>query len=335
MVDAGQKIASLGMKPDVEADELIGEAEKIILDASSTKETSGPVPIQTATATTLARIKELRSGERKNTGFMTNFPDLDRIISGFQPGTLNIIAARPSMGKTALALNIAQFGRKDNAASHVLIFSLEMSVEQLMHRMFSAQTLENGEAVGVSAIAEGLLNEEEAEAVDLAARMLGQRNIAIEYSSELTAMDFRTECRRYKTRHPDLALIVVDYLQLMKSGRRNDNRQNEVAEISRTIKSVAVELECPVIALSQLSRETERRTDKKPQLADLRDSGAIEQDADTVIMLYREDYYSETENNELMDSRADLRIAKNRNGTTGLCHLTFQRKYTRFMNHGV
>ena len=121
----------------------------------------------------------------------------------------------------------------------------------------------------------------------------------------------------------------------MSSGsRRNDNRQYEVAEISRVMKSVAVELECPVIALSQLSRETERRTEKKPQLSDLRDSGAIEQDADTVIMLYREDYYSETENNDLQDSRADLRVAKNRNGTTGLCHLTFQRKYTRFMNYG-
>ncbi|MBQ3447181.1 MAG: DnaB-like helicase C-terminal domain-containing protein, partial [Synergistaceae bacterium] len=171
--------------------------------------------------------------------------------------------------------------------------------------------------------------------LDRAAQTLQRRNIFIYDSSELTAMDFRAKCRRFKTRHPDLSLVVVDYLQLMSSGsRRNDNRQYEVAEISRVMKSVAVELECPVIALSQLSRETERRTEKKPQLSDLRDSGAIEQDADTVIMLYREDYYSETENNDLQDSRADLRVAKNRNGTTGLCHLTFQRKYTRFMNYG-
>ncbi len=148
-------------------------------------------------------------------------------------------------------------------------------------------------------------------------------------------MDFRTKCRRFKTRHPDLGLIVVDYLQLMNAGRRiSDNPQNEIAEISRVMKSVAVELNCPVIALSQLSRQTENRTDKKPQLSDLIDSGAIEQDADTVIMLFREDYYSENENNDLKDSVADLRIAKNRNGTTGLCRLTFQRKYTRFMNYG-
>ena len=336
MIDAGQKISALGMKPDIEAGEIVSEAEKIILDASTTKESTGPVPIQTATSSTLAKIIELRSGTRKNTGFMTNFTDLDEIISGFQPGTLNIIAARPSMGKTALALNIAQFGHKDNANIDVLFFSLEMSVEQLMHRMFSAQTLAfSNQGVGVSAIASGTLSDDDFYAVQRAKQILDQRNISIKYSSELTAMDFRTECRRYKTRHPDLSLIVVDYLQLMSSGnRRNDNRQNEVAEISRTIKSVAVELECPVIALSQLSRETEKRTDKKPQLSDLRDSGAIEQDADTVIMLYREDYYSDNENNDLMDSVADLRVAKNRNGTTGICRLTFQRKFTRFMNHG-
>ncbi len=336
MIDAGPKISALGMKPDIEAGEIVSEAEKIILEASASKATTGPVSIQVAAQSTLAKIMELRSGTRKNTGFMTSFTDLDRIIAGFQPGTLNIIAARPSMGKTALALNIAQFGRKDNADNHVLFFSLEMSVEQLMHRMFSAQTLAfSNKGVGVSEIASGTYSNDDAYLVERAVHVLDQRNISLQYSSELTAMDFRTECRRYKTRHPDLALIVVDYLQLMSSGnRRNDNRQNEVAEISRTIKSVAVELSCPVIALSQLSRETEKRTDKKPQLSDLRDSGAIEQDADTVIMLYREDYYSEHEDNDLMDSEADLRIAKNRNGTTGIVKLTFQRKYTRFVNHG-
>ena len=333
MIEAGQKISSLGMDSSISSGELLSEAERIILEASSEKENSGPVSVQTATRSALSKISELRSGERKNVGFMTNFRDLDRIISGYQPGTLNIIAARPSMGKTALALNIAQFGYRDNAKTDVLFFSLEMSVEQLMHRMLSSQTLSFSEGVGVSSIATGTLSDYEFYSVERAAQSLNQRNISISYSSELTAMDFRTKCRRFKTRHPDLSLIVVDYLQLMSSGRRNDNRNNEVSEISRILKSVAVELECPVIALSQLSRETERRTEKKPQLSDLRDSGAIEQDADTVIMLYREDYYSETENNDLMDSKADLRIAKNRNGSTGTCHLTFQRKFTRFMNY--
>ncbi|MBQ7594677.1 MAG: DnaB-like helicase C-terminal domain-containing protein [Synergistaceae bacterium] len=283
----------------------------------------------------MAKINELRSGARKNAGYMTRFTDLDRLISEFQPGSLNIIAARPSMGKTALALNIAQFGGNSEANNPVLFFSLEKSAEQLIHRMLSAQTLELSDGVEISAIASGTLSDDEAYALDRAAQTVQGRNIAINYSSELTAMDFRTKSRRFKTRHPDLALIVVDYLQLMSTGKKgNDTRQSEVAEISRVMKSVAVELECPVIALSQLSRETEKRTDKKPQLADLRDSGAIEQDADTVIMLYREDYYTEHENNELADGVADLRVAKNRNGKTGTCHLTFQRKFTRFMNHG-
>ncbi|MBQ7544901.1 MAG: replicative DNA helicase [Synergistaceae bacterium] len=334
IIKAGQDISALGMKNDAEPGEIVSEAEKILLDASAEKDTSGPVSLQTATLSALAKINELKAGTRKNTGFLSGFTDLDRIIAGFQPGSLNIIAARPSMGKTALALNIAQFGGEVEANHHVLFFSLEMSSEQLVHRMFSAQTLKFGEGVEVSAIKSGILSEYDSYALGRAAEILQSRNIFIYDTPELTAMDFRTKCRRFKTRHPDLALIVVDYLQLMNSGRRSDTRQYEVAEISRVMKSVAVELECPVIALSQLSRETEKRTDKKPQLSDLRDSGAIEQDADVVIMLYREDYYTENENNDLMDSTADLRIAKNRNGTTGTCHLTFQRKFTRFQSYG-
>ena len=336
VIEAGQKISALATKPDIEAGEIVSEAEKIILEASTEKENAGPVSLQTAAQSTLARINELKTGARKNTGFMTRFADLDKILSGFQPGTLNIIAARPSMGKTALALNIAQFGKNAEANSPVLFFSLEMSVEQLTHRMFAAQTVDiNNEGVRVSAIASGTLSDADFDLVERAAKILDQRNISIQYSSELSAMDFRTKCRRFKTRHPDLALIVVDYLQLMNAGRKgSENRQYEVAEISRVMKSVAVELSCPVIALSQLSRQTESRTDKKPQLSDLRDSGAIEQDADTVIMLFREDYYSDNENNDLKNSVADLRIAKNRNGTTGLVKLTFQREYTRFMNYG-
>lgn len=333
--EAGQKIYALGMKPDVDAREIISEAEKIILNTSAEKDTSGSVSLQTSMPLVLSKINELRSGTRTNAGFLSKFTDLDKIVAGFQPGTLNIIAARPSMGKTALALNIAQFGSNTGANNHVLFFSLEMSAEQLIHRMFSAQTLEFGAGVEISAITSGTLSDYDAYALERAAQALQQRNIYIYYSSELTAMDFRTKCRRFKTRHPDLSLIVVDYLQLMGSGKKsNDTRQYEVAEISRVMKSVAVELECPILALSQLSRETERRSEKKPQLSDLRDSGAIEQDADTVILLYREDYYTETENNDLTDSKADLRVAKNRNGTTGLCHLTFQRKFTRFMNYG-
>ena len=335
VIEAGNKISWLGNKAELGGCELMEEVERIMLEASAEKEKSGPISVETARLSVYAKIEELKSGKRKNAGFMTRFTDLDKILGGFKPGTLNIIAARPSMGKTALALNIAQFGGDEGENKPVLFFSLEMSGEQLMHRMFSSQTLESGKGVGVSAIATGLLSEYESYVLSKAVDELETSRIYIYDTSALSAMDFRTKSRLFKMRNPDLSLIVVDYLQLMSSGsRRNENRQYEVAEISRVLKSVAVELNCPIIALSQLSRETERRTDRKPQLSDLRDSGAIEQDADTVIMLFREDYYGETENNDALDSRADIRVAKNRNGETGMCHLTFRRNYTRFVNYG-
>lgn len=196
------------------------------------------------------------------------------------------------MGKTALALNIAQFGGKDDSC--VLIFSLEMSSEQLYYRMLAAES-----TVPMSRIMSGIMDETDYFSVMDANEKLKPRSIFINESSQLSAMDFQARCRRFKIQHPNLSLIIVDYLQLMSSGtRRTDTRQYEMAEISRFMKSVAVEMDCPVIALSQLSRGTERRTDKKPQLSDLRNSGAIEQDADVVLMLYREDYYSDDENDD-------------------------------------
>ena len=311
------------------------EVERIMLEASTEKEKSGLVSIEKTMPSVFAEIEELMSGRKKNAGYMTKLIDMDRILGGFQPGSLNIIAARPSMGKTALALNIAQFGSNTGETGNILFFSLEMSSKQLIHRMLSAQTLEVGEGVEVSAIASGTLSGDDVYALERAGEALQRRKIHMNDSSALSAMELRTKSRLFKMRNPDLSLIVVDYLQLMSSGsRRSENRQYEVAEISRMLKSTAVELNCPILALSQLSRETERRTEKKPHLSDLRDSGAIEQDADTVILLYREDYYGENENNDALDSRADIRVAKNRNGETGMCHLLFRRNYTRFMNYG-
>ena len=335
VMEAGYKLSKLGANLELEGGDLMAEMEKIILEASREKETSGLVSIQKTMPSVIVEIEELMTGARKNVGYMSKFMDLDRILGGFKPGTLNIIAARPSMGKTALALNIAQFGCDTEETGNILFFSLEMSSKQLLHRMLSAQTLEFGKGVEISSLATGTLTEEESYALGRAVEALEERKIHINDSSGLSAMEFRTKCLRFKARNPELSLIVVDYLQLMSSGsRRNENRQYEVAEISRVLKSTAVELDCPILALSQLSRETERRTDRKPQLSDLRDSGAIEQDADTVIMLYREDYYGDNENNDALDSRADIRVAKNRNGETGMCHLTFRRNYTRFMNYG-
>ena len=336
LIDAGNKIAALATNDDVAKSDLMSEAEKILLEVSMEKESAGPVSMKDSTSRVLMEIQELKAGRRKNAGVASKFTALDKYIPTFKPGSLNIIAARPSMGKTALAMNIAQFGGAVEDNKPVLVFSLEMSADDLINRMLSAQSLESGEGVKLSDMTAGTLSDYDFYTVKRAAEKLQARNIFIYDQSELTAMDFRTKCRRFKTRHPDLSLIVVDYIQLMSMGtnRHSDSRQFEVAEISRVMKSVAVELQCPIIALSQLSRNTEKRTEKKPQLADLRDSGAIEQDADTVILLFREDYYSDDENNDLTDSKADIRIAKNRNGSTGTCHLTFRREYTRFTNYG-
>ena len=328
MITAGETISRIAQKLDIEPSEIVAEAEAEILKASQNTESSSPISLEELSPSVLRNIDELRSGGSIK-GYLSGFKDLDNVLSGFQPGSLNIIAARPSMGKTALALNIAQFGGIRDSNPCVLLFSLEMSAEQLMQRMYAAES-----GVSLSSITEGRMSDEDYYSLAEASDRLSKRRIFINDSSELSAVDFRTKCRRFKTRHPDLALIVVDYLQLMHTERkRNDNRQQETADISRMLKAVAIELECPVIALSQLSREVERRTEKKPQLSDLRDSGAIEQDADTVILLYREDYYDENKLYNSPDSKAELRIAKNRNGRTGICALTFQREYTRFVNY--
>ena len=332
VVEAGERISMLGHKAELGGGELMEKLERIILETSRKRETSGPVLLCEETPSV---VEEIKAGAKKDAGYMSGLTDLDKILGGFRPGTLNIIAARPSMGKTALALNIAQFGGDTEANRPIMFFSLEMTSRQLIQRMLSAQTLELSEGIELSAMTARELSEYEKYVLDKAGEEVQERNVAIYDSSELSAVDLRTRSRLFKARNPDLSLIVVDYLQLMSSGtKRSENRQYEVAEISRMLKSTAVELNCPILALSQLSRETERRTEKKPQLSDLRDSGAIEQDADTVIMLFREDYYGDNENNDALDSKADIRVAKNRNGETGTCHLLFRRNYTRFVNYG-
>ena len=331
LITACEKISGLAYKSEKELPEILNESERIIFDISQGKDVSMPLSSREISASVFQEIEAAYKSEgRKLQGYASGFEDLDRIITGFQPGSLNIIAARPSMGKTALALNIAQFGGNREKKTCVLIFSLEMSQTQLMQRMFSSES-----QVKLKSITEGLMTEEEFYLVSRASESISRKDIHISDRSELSAIEFRSQCRRFKTRHPELSLIVIDYLQLMHTGSKTrDNRDNEISEISRVLKSVAVELECPVIALSQLSRETERRTEKKPRLSDLRDSGAIEQDADVVMFLYREDYYQDnTKVAERYDSKAELNVAKNRNGRTGTCNLTFRREYTRFTGY--
>ena len=329
ILTAGQRISRLALDQEKDIPAILEEAEKLLFDAGQNKSSDEFRHVKEIIPQVYRNIEaRMHTTGKRLTGYPTGFTDLDEYTGGLQPGSLNIIAARPSMGKTALAMNIAQFGGGE-ANAPVLIFSLEMPKEQIVQRMISAES-----GVDLSRLLRGLIDTGEFEKVLEASNLLAQRNVYINDSTALSAMEFMGRCRRFKNRHQDLALIVVDYIQLMSSGsRRSENRQNEVAEISRSMKSLALELNCPVIALSQLSRQTENRTDKKPQLSDLRDSGAIEQDADTVMMMYRESYYAENENNDLCDDVAEIRIAKNRNGATGVCRLVFQREYTRFVNH--
>ncbi|MBR2207618.1 MAG: replicative DNA helicase [Synergistaceae bacterium] len=331
LIEAGNRIVTLAYQNDKTTTEIIGEIEKLIFDASQNKNSSDFRHVRDVITPVFVNVEErFKQTETHTAGYPTGFTDLDSYTGGFQPGSLNIIAARPSMGKTAFAMNIAQFGGTE-ANIPVLVFSLEMPAEQLVLRMLAAES-----QVDLSMLNTGTFDTSAFGLVREACDVLAKREIYISDDSMLTAMDFRTRCRRFKTKHPELGLIIVDYLQLMSSGTANANngRQQEVAEISRMLKAVARELNCPVVALSQLSRAAEQRTEKKPQLSDLRDSGAIEQDADVVILLFREDYYSDTEQNDEQDSKADIRIAKNRNGSTGTFHLTFKREFTRFMNYG-
>ena len=326
LIDAGSRIVSLGYSSDLESAMIMDEAERAVFEVSKNNNRVDFRPVRDILGGTFRKIEQRyqQSGSDVS-GFESSFTDLDRLTGGFQPGSLNIVAARPSMGKTAFALNIAQFGGGGRNAA-VLIFSLEMSAEQLVQRMLGSQA-----QVDIQAMNTGTMGKSDWDELQNAAGILTRRPIFIDDSSMLTTMDFRARCRRFKARHENLGLIVVDYLQLMSfGGRSTDNRQQEVAEISRMLKGVARELDCPVLALSQLSRETEKRPDKKPMLSDLRDSGAIEQDADTVMFLYRPDYYEESKPD--VDSEASLSLAKNRNGPTDIVHLIFRRQITRFFN---
>jgi replicative DNA helicase len=330
LIEAGNRIVRLGYATDVENAMALDEAERAVFEVTQNNNKVDFRPVREILGGTFTKIEEqYRHSGTQVSGFDSGFTDLDVLTGGFQPGSLNIIAARPSMGKTALALNIAQFGGGRGGDS-VLIFSLEMSSEQLVQRMLGSEA-----QVNIHAMRTGVMGKGEWDDLMAAAGKLAKAPIFIDDSSMLSTMDFRSRCRRFKARYPNLGLIVVDYLQLMSfGGRQTDNKQQEVAEISRMLKGVARELQSPVVALSQLSRAVEQRTEKKPMLSDLRDSGAIEQDADTVMLLYRPDYYDGAVNPNL-DSEAFLSLAKNRNGPTNEIRLIFKREITRFFNATV
>ena len=333
LIEAGSKIVNLAYSNEYESAMMLDEAERLIFEISQNKKSSDFKKLSDILAPAFKKletaISNYNAGEEPiSNAFKSGFDSLDSYLIGFPPGSLNIIAARPSMGKTAFAMNIAQFGGGDNRDNiPVLIFSLEMSGEQLVQRMLAAEA-----NVDLTSINNGSVGSRDWGILTNAADKLSKRLIFIDDSSMLTSMEFRAKCRRFKSRYPSLGLIIVDYLQLMRLGGKSsgsENRQYEVAEISRMLKGVARELECPVIALSQLSRTTEKREDKKPVLSDLRDSGAIEQDADVVMFLFRADYYEDTDPS--MNSSANISISKNRNGPTQQnIPLVFHREITRF-----
>lgn len=325
LIAAGSAIVRMGYSEDRDLEELLEDAERSIFEVSRQRNDVSFKRVSEVIGPAFRQIEEqFHRSEQTVTGVMTGFEDLDRLTGGFQPGSLNILAARPSMGKTALALNIAR-----NVAVHsdlpVLLFSLEMGADQLVQRMLGSEA-----RVNIQDLRTGNFAKEDWEKLTAAAGRLTKAPIYIDDSSVLTTTDMRARCRRFKARYNSLGMIVVDYLQLMSMARRIENKQQEVSEISRGLKAIARELEVPVLSLSQLSRAVESRNDKRPQLSDLRDSGAIEQDADLVALLYRESYYEKDVPPDQQDDSAVLDIAKHRNGPTGVVHLMFMRQHTRF-----
>ena len=323
LIRTANEIVTDGYERQNEVDVLLNEAERKILEVSQGKGSASFIPISDVLTSAYATIDKLHKQSGETTGIPTGFRDLDQVTAGFQRNDLIIVAARPSVGKTAFALNISQ-NVATRADENVAIFSLEMGAEQLVMRMLCAEG-----NVDAQRLRTGQLEDEDWGKLSLAMSSLSQAGIYIDDTPGIRVNDIRAKCRRLKQEH-GLGMIMIDYLQLIQgNGRSSDNRQQEVSEISRSLKSLARELEVPVIALSQLSRGVESRQDKRPMMSDIRESGAIEQDADIVAFLYRDDYY----NKETEDANTiEIIIAKQRNGPTGTVKLAFRKEFNKFVD---
>ena len=303
-------------------DSVLNKTEKDVFALLNSRTTGEYVPIRTIVMNALEKIEKASKLSGTVTGIPTGFTDLDYRTAGLQPSDLVLIAARPSMGKTAFVLNIAQHVafREDMCAA---IFSLEMSKEQLVNRLFSLES-----KVDAQALRTGNLSDADWEKLVEGAGIIGDSKLIIDDTPGISIAELSSKCRKYKLEH-DLKLIIIDYLQLMNGSGRSESRQQEVSDISRSLKALARELNVPVIALSQLSRAVEQRPDHRPMLSDLRESGAIEQDADVVMFIYRDDYYNkDTE----LKGISEIIIAKQRNGPIGTVNLAWLPQYTRFAN---
>jgi replicative DNA helicase len=323
LIRTATNIASDGYSREDEVEALLSEAEKNIMEVAQRKNAGAFHNIKDVLVRTYDNIEEMHNRVGDITGISTGFAELDRMTAGFQRNDLIIVGARPSVGKTAFALNIAA-NVATKTGENVAIFSLEMGAEQLVMRMLCSEG-----NIDAQRLRTGSLTDEDWGKLTMAMGSLSNSGIFIDDTPGVRISDIRSKCRRLQQEH-GLGMILIDYLQLiLGSGRSGENRQQEVSEISRSLKQLARELKVPVIALSQLSRGVEQRQDKRPMMSDIRESGSIEQDADIVAFLYRDDYYDkESENKNIIE----IIIAKQRNGPTGTVALAFVKEYNKFVN---
>ena len=323
LIRVNEEISNLCYGGTEPLEEVLEQTEKRIFDLVQRRNTGEFVPIKQVVLNAIQKIESASRTKGNVTGIATGFKDLDYQTSGFQPSDLILIAARPSMGKTAFVLNIAQY-MAFRSQETVAVFSLEMSKEQLVNRLLS---IESG--VDAQKLRNGNLSDGEWERLVEGAEGVARSNLIIDDTPGITLAELRSKCRKYKLEN-GLGIIMIDYLQLMSGGgRSSDSRQQEISDISRGLKSLARELNVPVVALSQLSRAVEQRPDHRPMLSDLRESGAIEQDADMVMFLYRDAYYNKDSE---MKNLAEVIVAKQRNGPIGTINLLWMPEYTTFKN---
>ena len=327
LIEASNEIQNSSYTDNAPVNEILDNAESTIFEVTQRRKTSEFRKIQDVVFKAQSDLNILSENKNEITGLATGFYEFDKLISGLHENELYIIAARPGMGKTAFALNIATFVAR-NTKKNVAIFNFEMSAEQLVNRMFSSIG-----QIDFKKFRNGNFNNEDWKRLTESVSILADTNIKIDDTPGATISDIRSKCRRLATSDNGLGLVVIDYLQLITGSTRNaNNRQQEVSEISRGLKMMAMELKCPVIALAQLSRAVEGRPDKRPLMSDLRESGSIEQDADLVGFLYRDDYY----NKEAMNNEASITefiIGKNRNGPTKTVEFIFKGETVTFTNY--
>ncbi len=324
LIQAGVQMRELAQDETIELAEILNQSQESVFELGQNESKRGFQAIRPLITTSIDAIEKLYHKTDRFLGVPTGFMDFDHMTSGLQPGNLIIIAARPSMGKTTLVLNMAQNIALEQERP-VAIFSLEMPAQDIVMRMLASES-----QIDFGRLRTGNFSEDYWRPLTEGASRLAEAPILINDNRGLTVQGLRAEGRRLRGEHGDLALIIVDYLQLLRGTGRYNAREQEISEISRALKVLAWELNVPILACSQLSREVERRPDKQPQLSDLRESGAIEQDADLVAFLYREDYYEEEEAGDRVE--ANIMIKKQRNGPTGTVVLYFSKKQMRFEN---